>query len=231
MVVIGLRPMTILLWDCRFGQYRTQIRILDRGLSGQKEAIAWEGQRYEGLTTPAIVPWKGYLISSRHDSNRLKFMDLDKIARIQVSAWSNLRPWKELHKRGERVYQEDFLISTYLLDLLYDDRISKNKKNGPIEDRKELVWFIPRVAKITMGTLPSTTWIWPSKMGRIARLIVQQAGKSLTIKSLVSVITQALGRLKWTVKPPITIGLRSRSVMWRIRRIFSCVSQPMNSGS
>jgi len=55
-------------------------------------------------------------------------LDLEKIARIQVPA-INLGPWgKELHKRGERVYQEDFLetIPTYLLELLYhfDDRLS-----------------------------------------------------------------------------------------------------------
>ena len=36
-----------------------------------------------------------------------------------------------------------------------------------------------------------------------------------------------------TIRTFIAIGLRSkrRSVTWRIRRIFSCVSQPMNSGS
>ena len=51
-----------------------------------------------------------------------------KIAQIQVPA-VNLGPWgKELHKRGERVYKEDFLetIPNYLLELLYhfDDRLS-----------------------------------------------------------------------------------------------------------
>ena len=55
-------------------------------------------------------------------------LDLEKIAQIHIPA-VNLGPWgKELHKRGERVYQEDFLetIPTYLLDLLYhfDDRLS-----------------------------------------------------------------------------------------------------------
>ena len=55
-------------------------------------------------------------------------LDLDKIAQIQVPA-VNLGPWgKELHKRGERVYKEDFLetIPNYLLELLYhfDDRLS-----------------------------------------------------------------------------------------------------------
>jgi len=46
---------------------------------------------------------------------------LEKIAQIQVPA-VNLGPWgKELHKRGERVFIEDFLdtIPTYLLKLLY----------------------------------------------------------------------------------------------------------------
>lgn len=55
-------------------------------------------------------------------------LDLEKIAQIQVPA-VNLGPWgKELHKRGERVYKEDFLetIPNYLLELLYhfDDRLS-----------------------------------------------------------------------------------------------------------
>lgn len=48
-------------------------------------------------------------------------LDLEKIAQIQVPA-VNLGPWgKELHKRGERVFIEDFLdtIPTYLLKLLY----------------------------------------------------------------------------------------------------------------
>ena len=60
--------------------------------------------------------------------------------------------------------------------------------------------------------------------GQIVGLIGHNgAGKSTTIKSLVSVITPTTG----------SIDLRSkrRSVMWQILQIFSCASQPMNSGS
>ena len=70
--------------------------------------------------------------------------------------------------------------------------------------------------------------------GQIVGLIGHNgAGKSTTIKSLVSVITPTLVPLKWMVRTSIAIDWRSkrRSVMWQIRQIFSCVSQPMNSGS
>ncbi len=70
-------------------------------------------------------------------------------------------------------------------------------------------------------------WIWPSKMGKL--IGHNGAGKSATIKSWSMPPTTGYIEV-WSVTS-IAIGLRSKeeSVMW-IRRIFSCVSKPMNSG-
>ena len=69
MVVIGLRPHIILLWIVAFGQYRLKIESLieDYRQYLDKGAIAWRSKNtLWGLTTPAIVPWKGCgFLSSR----------------------------------------------------------------------------------------------------------------------------------------------------------------------
>ena len=55
-------------------------------------------------------------------------LDLEKIAPNSGSSGQSRPLGQELHKRGERVYKEDFLetIPNYLLELLYhfDDRLS-----------------------------------------------------------------------------------------------------------
>ena len=84
----------------------------------------------------------------------------------------------------------------------------QNKKNDPVRDRKgvSMITF-HGVTKITMGTLPSTTWIWPSKMGKLSDWLATTEPVSPQPSRAWSVSSpQALGRLKWTVRTSIAIG-------------------------
>ncbi len=69
--------------------------------------------------------------------------------------------------------------------------------------------------------------------GQIVGLIGHNgAGKSTTIKSLVSVITPTTGSIEVDGQDLYShrLAIKKRSVMWQIRQIFSCVSAITNLG-
>jgi len=131
MVVIGFAPPYYPSMNCRFLD-NTKLKIesliedyrqyLDqRGYSLKVEEYFMGINDTSYCALEKDVASYQVVLDSLATPAQIYDLDLDKIAQIQVPA-VNLGPWgKELHKRGERVYQEDFLatIPTYLLDLLY----------------------------------------------------------------------------------------------------------------